>query len=305
MQFDSSPDGVTGFTTDPALDLSSSYLEYTFRGRAGRIVSVTGIDFGYSRDSGGPRQLVIRSSVDGFTDDLFVDGSISTGTAEYAGPRFAVPLEAEEITFRIFLFDAGNGNDNGVFYLQPFGGGSENALQFKGCIISPLPVELTAFTGTASGEVAELSWVTATERDNDYFSVEHSADGATFAAVGQVDGAGTTGTAQAYGFAYAAQRGGTHYFRLRQVDYDGQFSYSEIVAVDLAGVAALTVANTVAEQELVVSTGAATSYRILGLSGEVAQAGQLGGGREPIDVSALAPGMYVLTDGVTSVRFVR
>ena len=299
------PDGVTGFTRSASLVEDSSYLQFTFRGRAGRVLTVTGIDLRYSRDSGGPRQLAIRSSADGFASDLFAD-AISTDVPEDQYVTFGVPVEGQELTFRIYLYGAGNGDYDGVFFLHPFAGNPEDvALQFEGCVVSPLPVELSAFTASATGEVAEFAWTTASERNNDYFAVELSADGASFEEVGRVDGAGTTGTAQSYGFPHVARRGGTHYFRLRQVDFDGQDSYSEVVAVDLDGAAALTVTNTVAERELLVSVAGPATYRILSRSGDVAQAGQLGGGREPIDVSALAPGMYVLTDGITAVRFVK
>lgn len=297
--------GITGFTRADTFPADSSYLEFDLESADGRPLIINAIDLRYSRDEGGPRKLVLRSSLDGFAANLYVDESISD-TPELNYAAFATPLEAAQVTFRLYLYDAGLGDYNGLFNLVTFDGNpDEVAIQFKGCIVSPLPVELTSFTASPSGEVAELAWTTASERDNAYFAVELSADGASFEEVGRVDGAGTTGTAQSYDFAHLARRGGAHYFRLRQVDFDGRDSYSEIVAVDLDGTAALQVANTVAERELVVSSAGPVAYRILSLSGDVAQAGQLGGGREPIDVRALAPGMYVLTDGATAVRFVR
>lgn len=297
-------DGVKGFTRATAPDASGSYLEYTLFGRAGDVLRVGGLALGYSRDGGGPRQLVVRSSADGFAADLFVDEDISTDAAEYNYPTFASPVEGEQLTFRIYLFDAGHGDYDGIFYLRPFAG-STTALQVRGCVVSPLPVELTSFGGVADGQVADLTWATASERDNDYFAVELSPDGSDFVEVGRVVGSGTTGEANAYDFAHRTNRGGTHYFRLRQVDFDGEQSYSQVVAVEFEGRARLGLANTVAREQLVVDAEEATPYRILDLSGDVALSGTLTGGRESLDVANLSPGVYVLSGGATALRFVR
>lgn len=297
--------GVSGFTEADTFDVDESYLFFDVSSRGGEVISVTGIDLRYFRDSGGPRKLVLRSSVDGYQSDLFVDQDISQ-TPEFNFARFDNPVEGTDITFRLYLYDAGIGDYNGVFNLEPFAGNTdENALQFKGCLDSALPVELTDFSATAVGSVAELNWATASEQDNDYFAVEHSTDGASFAEVGRVSGAGTTGSGRLYNFSHLTQAGGTHYFRLRQVDFDGQSSLSDIVAVEFVGAAALAISNTLAAERLIVDTEAPTSFRVLSLSGDVALAGQLRGGRESLDVSSLAPGVYVLTDGQTSLRFVR
>ena len=297
--------GVTGFTRSQDADPDSSYLAFTFESTNGNVLNVTGLDLSYSRDVGGPRKLVIRSSADGYSSDLFVDNDIET-SPEFNAPRFDTPIEGDEITFRIYLSDAGVGDYNGLFNLNPFDGNPDGtALQFKGCSISSLPVELTSFAATAAGDFAELTWTTASERDNDYFSVERSDDGLLFAEVGRVSGAGTTGRAQSYSFAQAADGDGTVYFRLRQVDFDGQYDYSDVVAVDFEGTQSLSVANTVAQNELQVVTGEETLYNVMTLSGNVALSGQLGEGRTSLDVSSLRPGMYILTDGKTSVRFVK
>ena len=297
--------GVTGFTEADTFDVEESYLSFDIESRDGEVVSVTGIDLRYFRDVGGPRKLVLRSSADGYQENLFADASISE-SPEFNFARFDTPIEGTQVSFRLYLYDAGVGDYNGVFNLEPFDGNpNENALQFKGCLLDNLPVELTDFSVTAVGDVAELNWATATELDNDFFAVEHSVDGVAFAEVGRVTGAGTTSARRYYNFSHLTLVGGTHYFRLRQVDFDGQTSYSDIVAVDFAGVAALALTNTVVQDELIVNSSTATSYRVISLSGDVALAGQLRGGREALDVSALAPGVYVLTDGVTSLRFVR
>ena len=97
---------------------------------------------------------------------------------------------------------------------------------------SPLPIELGAFTAQATKEqTAQLRWTTIQERNNDYFSIEHSLDGVNFTAIGQVKGKGTVTTPQNYGFIHSSPQNGLNYYRLKQVDFDGTSSYSPIQAV--------------------------------------------------------------------------
>lgn len=107
----------------------------------------------------------------------------------------------------------------------------------------PLPVELVSFTAEALGADALLKWATASEKNNDRFEVEASADGRSFQRIGQVAGHGSSPQPHAYQLtdaAIARYGVGVVYYRLRQVDADGTASYSPVrpVAVTLpAGLA--------------------------------------------------------------------
>ncbi|WP_201984344.1 T9SS type A sorting domain-containing protein [Hymenobacter rubidus] len=97
-----------------------------------------------------------------------------------------------------------------------------------------LPIELTAFSGQvlSSGQVL-LTWSTAQELNNLRFDVQRSADGAAFSTIGEVAGSGTTATAHSYRFTDATSlpSKGLTYYRLRQVDKDGDFHYSPVLAL--------------------------------------------------------------------------
>lgn len=98
----------------------------------------------------------------------------------------------------------------------------------------PLPVELTTFQATAKEEAVLLTWRTASEVNNAYFTVERSTDGASFQPIGQVTGQGTTTRATAYRYqdVQAGQVGASLlYYRLRQVDQDGTANLSPVQAV--------------------------------------------------------------------------
>jgi len=97
-----------------------------------------------------------------------------------------------------------------------------------------LPVELTSFTAQTTSEGVRLSWTTASELNNSGFEVQRSTNQTNWATLGFVRGAGTTTEAQSYSFVDASASGRVFY-RLKQVDFDGQFKYSNIIEVN-AGV---------------------------------------------------------------------
>ncbi len=90
---------------------------------------------------------------------------------------------------------------------------------------APLPISLTGFTAQAVRGAVRLSWRTASELNNDYMVVERSADARHYTALGKIKGAGTTQEPQAYTFTDRHPLPGLQFYRLRQVDFDGQEAY--------------------------------------------------------------------------------
>lgn len=97
--------------------------------------------------------------------------------------------------------------------------------------MNPLPIELISFDAVNDGDDVRVDWRTATELDNDRFEVERSADGTDFEHIATVAGAGTSHTMLHYTHYDQRPLGGTSYYRLKQVDLDGTFTYSDVVAV--------------------------------------------------------------------------
>jgi hypothetical protein len=98
-----------------------------------------------------------------------------------------------------------------------------------------LPVSLTFFNGNNDGGDVLLTWQTASEENNDYFQVEHSTDGSNFQPIGKVGGRGTSTASHNYSLRHTRPAKGSNYYRLKQVDFDGQFAYSPIVHVEIRG----------------------------------------------------------------------
>ncbi len=97
-----------------------------------------------------------------------------------------------------------------------------------------VPVELTSFTAVQQGNFVELNWVTATESNNMGFEIERRLENSDWRKVGFKEGAGSTTLKQVYSYRddISNLNASTIYYRLKQVDFDGTFEYSDEVAVE-------------------------------------------------------------------------
>ncbi len=100
----------------------------------------------------------------------------------------------------------------------------------------PLPVSLTRFKAKADQKRKTVTtiWQTASEVNNDHFTVERSADGIQFESIARIPGNGTTTQANNYSFTDDAPVDGTSYYRLRQVDFNGNFETYGPVSVSFS-----------------------------------------------------------------------
>jgi hypothetical protein len=99
--------------------------------------------------------------------------------------------------------------------------------------ISVIPVELTSFTASVTGNNVTLDWETATEVNNSGFAIERKSANSEFIQIGFVPGFGTTAEPKAYTFTDNSLLPGAYSYRLKQIDFDGTFEYSDIVEVEV------------------------------------------------------------------------
>jgi hypothetical protein len=101
-------------------------------------------------------------------------------------------------------------------------------------VTAPLPVQLSYFTANAVGEDVSLTWATASEFNNKGFELERSLDGVHFNYFGFVKGAGTSNRIIRYAASdkNAFDQASVLYYRLKQVDLDGKYTYSQVAVVD-------------------------------------------------------------------------
>lgn len=117
-------------------------------------------------------------------------------------------------------------------------GGQAYSVLVDGIRVSTLwdhlvPVELTSFTSSVDGNSVILNWSTATEINNKGFEVQRSVEENEFITIGFIPGFGTTTELRIYRFVDANLSAGNYTYRLKQVDFDGSFSYSEEVNAEI------------------------------------------------------------------------
>jgi Beta-propeller repeat len=100
----------------------------------------------------------------------------------------------------------------------------------------PLPVALLNFEAKIADDIVNLYWQTTFELNNDYFSVERCSDGYDFTEIGQLSGCGSSNQNRKYKLTDYHPDMGINYYRLKQVDFNGEMCYSPIVIVDMKNV---------------------------------------------------------------------
>jgi hypothetical protein len=93
---------------------------------------------------------------------------------------------------------------------------------------NPIPIQLLKFDARPEGKIVKLSWITSNEINNDYFTAERAEDGINFIPLTTVDGAGNSTSTISYKSTDVNPFAGMNYYRLKQTDYEGNFSYSDI-----------------------------------------------------------------------------
>ncbi|MFZ4058920.1 MAG: T9SS type A sorting domain-containing protein, partial [Ferruginibacter sp.] len=97
----------------------------------------------------------------------------------------------------------------------------------------PLPVSLTQLKGVYNNGASSLTWGTQFEQNFSHFDVEFASDAVNFTSIGKVFGAGNSNSALNYSFVHRLPKAGVNYYRLKMVDKDGRFIYSNVVALQV------------------------------------------------------------------------
>jgi hypothetical protein len=98
-------------------------------------------------------------------------------------------------------------------------------------IANPLPVKWLDFTGRFNNTYVDLNWSTTSELNNEEFSIERSSNGTQFTSMGTVPGNLTTNLISHYSFTDKDPLSGASFYRIKQTDLDGKYSYSDIIRV--------------------------------------------------------------------------
>jgi len=129
----------------------------------------------------------------------------------------------------------------GAYFDGTFNGGLDDGFFLKfcsdpcicgpGCFI-PLPIELISFYAVCNEGSVNIEWATASEINNDYFTIERSFDGVDWEIIKTVDGSGYSISTIYYQAKDENPYHGISYYRLKQTDFDGEYKYSNLVSVN-------------------------------------------------------------------------
>lgn len=180
-------------------------------------------------------------------------------------------------------------------------------------LYEPLPVELTSFSAIYTNTGVELTWLTSTETNNQGFSIERKTSISDWSTIGFVGGNGTTTKPSFYSFVDNNVEANTYYYRLKQLDFDGSFEYSNVIEIDVKPVneyalsqnypnpfnPSTTIEFSIAEQGLV----NLSVYNLLGEKVATIVSEMMESGNHKIEFNAynLASGIYLVK--MTSGKF--
>ena len=225
-----------------------------------------------------------------FTQKSFSQAIFSGGNND--GFTVSCYAQADNPTLAIFS----GGNDDGFGFSCIGGVGTE----------VPLPIELINLTASVLHNYVVLEWQTATEINNDYFTIERTQDVTNFQIIGTVDGAGNSNQTINYSFIDTEPLNGISYYRLKQTDFDGKFKYSKIISVKYTNnfIGELNIYPNPVSNELIIEINenkSVLNFEIINSIGSVIYKGNLVN-NTIVQTNNFASGIYLIrfTNGKTS-----
>jgi hypothetical protein len=263
---------------------------------AGVGVDVGSVDVRFDLTGLGPVTAAdLRLLVDTDNDGVFSDETVGTG---------GVISGATALGGSIFEFT----NVSSIANNARFTLGTINSGQ------TPLPIELIAFSARAvNNSIVQLDWQTASEQNNDYFTVERSADNNHWESIKKVPGAKNASTVSSYKVVDYTPLFGISYYRLKQTDFDGQFSYSQTksVVVKKLNDAQILLFPNPAKDQLTVSASQQDLanmqvYDVIGQNVTKQVRFIIDGlTQTTIDLNSLTAGVYFLKTSTTTLKFIK
>jgi hypothetical protein len=273
VTFTTAADGYANFTatssilTSPIINLST----YT---------NVTLTFYVAKFGSGGDGPITVEVSNDGgstWTAQTFNSPTPTSSSYELSGPT-SITATGSNVRFRFLRIN------------------SPSQKRFRDFLLEgdiAMPVNFTKINLQNSYTSTILTFSTASETNNDYFTIERSADGRSFDAIGEIKGAGNNTEEKHYEFTDENPLSGINYYRIKQTDFDGQYSYSEIRSVRHTGKGNVAISPRSTDGRLDISTEM-ESYDVAIYSSagqEVARFAALAG-HQTVSIDALQAGVY-------------
>ncbi|HEV7231082.1 MAG TPA: T9SS type A sorting domain-containing protein, partial [Bacteroidia bacterium] len=218
----------TGFTVASFLDVSGTVYHYAaFKAVAGTLTtgSYAGTAGAKSPATGMAPQYVIACN--GSVNGLSVQRLASNAVNESMDFTATASMTTEITAFNAGSYTAAAGslqaNNTGTTnYFVAIGAGQAN----------PLPVELISFRAECDKPNNQLTWITASETNNDFFTIERTGDGEHYIPIGRIPGSGNSSSSHTYSLIDSFVPEGKLDYRLRQTDYNGEYRFPGVVESD-------------------------------------------------------------------------
>ena len=163
-------------------------------------------------------------------------------------------------------------------------------------IPNALSVEFNSFQARKYSNGTMLEWETVAETNNSHFEIERSSDSRTWEEIGKVDGNGDSFEKLVYTFTDKEPHGGLNYYRLKQVDFDGSYTFSEIISIEFRKHSSVSIYPNPVKDVLTVSGADKLNYNaeIYDLNGRIIKNGILNSENTSLDMTGILQGVYLL-----------
>ncbi len=230
-----------------------------------------------------------RFQPDGILDNTFGEnGLVLTDVGEVDNFANSAALQTDG---KIVV--SGNGYTDKL--INPELGGKFALVRYNNDAI--LPIIYSKFTATQTEATITLNWQTTTELNNSYFAVERSGNAVNYTTVARVNSAATGAAVQDYSYTDKLPLAGTNYYRLKQVDKDGKFSYSKTVSIGYIKPGSIQLFPNPAKDRLTVkglNAAVASTIAVLDIQGKQMLQFTAKAAAYSFSIASLAPGTYMV-----------
>lgn len=262
-------------------------------------VSISDLVYSIERSNTGYQTYTIELFINGSSEGI-IQTETYTGTSEVSrnlvfSPVYELP-SGQTASFRVRVSDY-----QGDVNIACNAGGNNGTFRFIDPIIfgMPLPIELSSFNVKKSNGDALLVWTTETEIDNARFEIEHSDNNLNFIKIGDIEGAGDSFNQIEYSFLHRNTIKGNNYYRLKQIDFNGSYSYSNTKSIFIERNNTNHLYPNRASQKItlvIAESGFDSNVEIFNLTGQSIFKKKFNPLETtiPIDISNLQPNLYLL-----------
>ncbi len=307
---------------------STELVFYTTPATGANFTTINGLDdtdktiltLNWSKGDGedggnGGRLIVAYKYTDGGTSPtptIPVDGTIYSADPAYGsgtqlGSGYVLYAGSTGTSLNVTALTGAT--DDYEFYIYEYAGSASGEINYKqaspGFISTDgtaFPIELISFTAKNDNGNVLINWATASETDNDFFEIERSTDAENFEVIANVVGAGYSNEVLNYSIQDNAALDGTVYYRLKQTDFNGAFTYSYILPIKIGESNELQISNIINADRSISfvynnNDGGTTQIQLLDISGRIVKTQEVSGEGSQlvrIGMGGMSHGVYVL-----------